>query len=526
MSQNDFTIANQTFPNTRADINSALQALASTSSGSSAPSTTFANQFFYDTTNNLLKIRNEDNDAFITICELDQSNDTVEYFKSDSIRTALIEFTDGDDALTIADGGALTTAGNLSIGGSNNELRFYEGANYVGFEAPALSADKIWVLPDADGSANQALVTNGSGTLSWAETGITRQNAKPLVINGDMAIAQRATSLASISGGDGYSTLDRMRLAIGTAGTWTFSQATDAPSGSGFATSLKMDCTTANTSLSAGSFLTIQHRLEGQDLQLLKKGTSSAEKVSVSFWVKSAKTGTYTLEIEDTDNSRHISQSYTISSANTWEKKVLSFAGDTTGTLGNDNLESLRLLFWLVAGSTYSGGTLDTSWASQTQANRAVGNVNLADSTSNDWYLTGVQLEVGEYDTTTIPPFQHESYGDNVSRCERYCQSSYSQGTAIGSATTAGVIIYNASGTGIGQASTGFPLRTVMRAVPTIVIVKSGGTSTGVGRNGNDASDVPLSAGAGSTSAMHVENSATVPNAVQIQFQFHATSEL
>ena len=86
-------------------------------------------------------------------------------------------------------------------------------------------ADKIWVLPDADGSANQALVTNGSGTLSWAETGITRQNAKPLVINGDMAIAQRATSLASISGGDGYSTLDRMRLAIGTAGTWTFSQA-------------------------------------------------------------------------------------------------------------------------------------------------------------------------------------------------------------------------------------------------------------------------------------------------------------
>ena len=118
MSQNDFTIANQTFPNTRADINSALQALASTSSGGSAPSTTFANQFFYNTTSNLLQIRNEDNDAFITIAELDQANDTVEYFKSDSIRTALIEFTDGDDALSIADGGALTVSTSLDMNGT------------------------------------------------------------------------------------------------------------------------------------------------------------------------------------------------------------------------------------------------------------------------------------------------------------------------------------------------------------------------------------------------------------------------
>lgn len=247
-----------------------------------------------------------------------------------------------------------------------------------------------------------------------------RKTTKPLIINGDMAIAQRSTSVASISSGDGYSTIDRMRTAIGTAGTWTQSQATDVPTGSGFKTSLKMDCTTANGSLSAGSFLTIQHRLEGQNLQLLKKGTASAEYVTVSFWVKSAKTGTYTVELEDRDNTRHISQSYTISSANTWEKKVLSFAGDTSGALDNDNAESLRLLFWLVAGSTYSGGTLDTSWASMTQANRAVGNVNLADSTSNDWYLTGVQLEVGEYNSDTIPSFQHETYIENVERCWRY----------------------------------------------------------------------------------------------------------
>ena len=173
MSQHDYDIANQTFPNTRSDLNLALKALASTSSGTSAPSTTYANQLWYDSSANILYIRNEDNDANITIMALDQANDTVEYFKADSIRTALIEFTDGDDALSIADGGALTTAGNLSIGGSNNELRFYEGGNYVGFEAPALTGDKIWVLPSADGSANQVLQTNGSGTLSFTDQATT-----------------------------------------------------------------------------------------------------------------------------------------------------------------------------------------------------------------------------------------------------------------------------------------------------------------------------------------------------------------
>ncbi len=173
MSQHDYDIANQTFPNTRSDLNLALKALASTSSGTSAPSTTYANQLWYDSSANILYIRNEDNDANITIMALDQSNDTVEYFKADSIRTALIEFTDGDDAITIADGGAITTSGNLSIGGSNNELRFYEGGNYVGFEAPALTGDKIWVLPSADGSANQVIKTNGSGTLSFTDQSTT-----------------------------------------------------------------------------------------------------------------------------------------------------------------------------------------------------------------------------------------------------------------------------------------------------------------------------------------------------------------
>ena len=120
MAQHDYNIANQTFPNTRTDINNALSAVASNNSGTAAPSTTFANQWFYETDTNLLQIRNEDNDAYITIAELDQSNDTVEYFKSDSIRTALIEFTDGDDAITIADGGACTFGVGVTITTADN----------------------------------------------------------------------------------------------------------------------------------------------------------------------------------------------------------------------------------------------------------------------------------------------------------------------------------------------------------------------------------------------------------------------
>ena len=123
MAQHDYNIANQTFPNTRSDINNALSAVASNNSGTAAPSTTFANQWFYETDTNLLQIRNEDNDAYITIAELDQSNDTVEYFKSDTVRTTKVEFTDGDDAITIVDAGAITINTSDEGGVVFNETR-------------------------------------------------------------------------------------------------------------------------------------------------------------------------------------------------------------------------------------------------------------------------------------------------------------------------------------------------------------------------------------------------------------------
>jgi len=255
--------------------------------------------------------------------------------------------------------------------------------------------------------------------------------SKNIIINGDMSIAQRSTSTASITG-NGYHTIDRMFLGLTGAGTWTQSQDTTVPTGQGFAKSLKMDCTTANGSLSAGDNCILQQRIEGQNLQYLKKGTASAESLTVSFWVYATKTGTNICELYDTDNTRQISQAYTISSSNTWEKKTLTFAGDTTGAFNNDNGGSLTLLFWLAAGSNFTSGTLNTSWNSVTAANRAVGQVNHADSTSNNFYITGIQMEAG----TTASDFEFLPYDMNLARCQRYYYRINPNGTSgsIGSA--------------------------------------------------------------------------------------------
>mgnify|MGYP003136322670 FL=1 len=299
------------------------------------------------------------------------------------------------------------------------------------------------------------------GTVADNTAVLDRRSAKPIIINGDMQVAQRGTSVTGVTT-TGYKTVDRFNLNIDTMGTWTVTQADDAPTGSGFQHSLKLDCTTADASPGAGDNITINTRLEGQDVQMFKKGTSSAEKFTVSFWVKATKTGTHILELDDHDNGRNINQAYTINSSDTWEKKVLTFAADTTGAFGNDNGSSLRLFWWVGAGSNYTSGTLETSWASTTNANRAVGQVNNADSTSNNWYITGVQLEVGEFDANSIPPFQHESFGDSLRRCQRYL---WQQKNDTGS--TVCVTIGLAQGTGRGYGAWQF---SEMRAAPTVSV--------------------------------------------------------
>ena len=250
-------------------------------------------------------------------------------------------------------------------------------------------------------------------------------DANPIIINGDMAISQRSTSVSTAS--SGYHCLDRWRHTISGTGTWTITQeslsSTDPPVISGgFGNALKMDCTTDDASIGSGDSLYIAQRFEGQDIQLFRKGSSGALSYTVSFWVKATKTGTNIVELYDNDNSRQCCVAYTVSSTNTWEHKVVNLPADTAGTLDNNNAYSMAVNFWMAAGSSFTSGTLSTTWASSTDANKAVGQVNNADSTSNNFHITGVQLEVGEYTSSDLPPFRHESYGDNLQRCQRYYQ--------------------------------------------------------------------------------------------------------
>jgi len=236
-----------------------------------------------------------------------------------------------------------------------------------------------------------------------------------IIINGAMQVAQRATSVAWSA--NGYLTVDRFQAVNNnTAGRFTMKQSaiTDLP---GFANALELDVTTADTSIAAGEVTTLQYKIEGQDLQQLKKGTSSAEKVTLSFYVKANAARVVVAELMDGDNTRKIQQKFTTTTG--WTRHILTFAADTTGALDDDNAESLQLQLWLHAGSTYTGGTFTSNtWAATTTANRAAGIDSLYTSTDNNFFITGVQLEVGSVAT----PFEHRSFGEELALCQRYYQ--------------------------------------------------------------------------------------------------------
>ena len=247
--------------------------------------------------------------------------------------------------------------------------------------------------------------------LIGSQTALSNRN---LIINGAMQVAQRATEVTGVTD-SGYKAVDRWQNQTGSLGTFTMSQSTTAPDG--FAFSQKYDCTTADASPASTDYLIFQHRIEAQNLQHLQYGTSGAKRITLSFHVRSNKTGTYIAELSHGDATSKNQQSYTINSANTWEKKTLSYVGQTSDAINNDNGIGMYIQFWLGAGSAFTSGTLtQNTWANTDNANRAVGQVNLADSTSNEWYITGVQLELGEQET----PFEHRSFGEELALCKRY----------------------------------------------------------------------------------------------------------
>jgi hypothetical protein len=277
-----------------------------------------------------------------------------------------------------------------------------------------------------------------------------------LLYNGAMQVAQRGTSTPTSSGG--YFTADRWKTENTSLGGWTQSVENDAPTGSGFRQSLKMLCTTADASPAANDYLALRQSLEGQDVQQIKKGTSAAEQLTLSFWVKSNVTGTYVTRLKDEDNARNCSASYTISASATWEKKTIAFPADTTGVLDNDNAASLFVEFLLAGASAYNNDPLQTTWGAEgTAANIAAGQTNLASAVNNYWQITGVQLELGDKAT----PFEHRSYGEELALCQRYYQRITAGGTygrvAIGQAYTTGAVMAM------------MPLRVSLRTVPTAI---------------------------------------------------------
>ena len=187
---------------------------------------------------------------------------------------------------------------------------------------------------------------------------------------------------------------------------------TDLP---GFANCLKLQCTTADTSIASNELGIIMQRIEGQDLQQLKKGTSSAESVTVSFYVKGNAAATYTAELNDGGNDRQISKTFSVTTS--WNRVSLTYPGDTSGTIDDDNTAGLELNIWIHAGSNFTSGTLSTTWTSTTNANRVSSSAtSFFDSTSRTLEITGLQMEVGEQAT----PFEHRSFGDELARCQRY----------------------------------------------------------------------------------------------------------
>ena len=233
-----------------------------------------------------------------------------------------------------------------------------------------------------------------------------------MIINGNMEVAQRATSVAVTSGG--YHTVDRFNIGLSSAGRFTMSQEsiTDLE---GFGKALKLDCTTADTSIGSTELLTLNQKFEGQFIQKMQKGFSSAKATTLSFYVKGNANATYAVELSDTDNSsRHISKTFSVTTS--WNRVSLTFPGDTTGKITADNSRSLDMNIWLHAGSGYNAGSIQDSWGALNQAGRATGISSFFDSTDREFFITGVQFELGEVAT----PFEHETFGDNLQRCQRY----------------------------------------------------------------------------------------------------------
>ena len=312
--------------------------------------------------------------------------------------------------------------------------------------------------------------------INEAGLDVNQYGNRNLVINGAMQVAQRGTSSTGLGATTGYYTADRWDHQFnGTSGRLTSSVVgiTDL---AGLRSALKFACTTADTSIATTEYFVLAHKIEGFNIQSVGFGTASAKPLTLSFYAKGNGNAQYTAQLQ-TGGSNEVSASFNVTSS--WQRFEINFPAATSvgSVLDNNNTAQLNLQFWLSAGATYSGGTsLNTTWGSPNNNTMAVGTDNFFSSTSNEFFITGVQLELG----TEATPFEHRSFGDEHLLCQRYFTKSYAYGTAIGATTSHGSIqtTFEENNQGAGyRENYGFKFPVQMRATPTIVIYDSAGTS-------------------------------------------------
>lgn len=248
--------------------------------------------------------------------------------------------------------------------------------------------------------------------INEAGLNVNQYGNRNIIINGAMIMAQRG---ATFTAPNAAYTLDRYQVYQANGAVFDIKFSTDAPDG--FESSLEIDCTTAAASPAAGAYFQMLQRIEGYNVQQLAYGTSSAKKITLSFYVKSNKTGTYQVNFRSTSATQMANKTYTINSADTWERKSVTVDGATGFSLAGGNAEGLMVDWWYHSGSDYTSGSGSETYIALAASNyNANATANLGDNTSNYLRMTGVQLEVGD----TVTPFEHRTYSDELARCQRY----------------------------------------------------------------------------------------------------------
>ena len=425
---------------------------------------------------------------------LDNTQLRIEVDEDDVVASSQIKFrVDGGDRMNINSDGQVAinaSSGNapthwdsstrLSVNGRINSVGSASTAsmntgNGTVVNIGALTNHKLQFI--VNNSTKATINTDGNANFVGIVTATqfvptyTNTSYKNLLVNGEMFQNQRGT-VASVNTGR-YGGPDMVYFAVNDLGTYQLSRSSESPNELKY--SYKVDCTTADASVGSSAYCFLIFKMEGYDVQRLAYGTSDAKDTTFSFWVRSSQTGTLAVRLRNLAGSgtRIIGENVTIDSANTWEKKIITFPGDTTTAINNVNAEELRIEMWLRAGTTFSSGAVPTAWEASTNADRGAGSsVNIQNSTSDEFYVTGLQFEVGSQAT----PYEHISYTENLAKCQRYYQ------VIEGNSDLVHFAFGRANGTTDVAASV--PLAVPMRASPTVTCsgnkawcVASSGTS-------------------------------------------------